>query len=271
MKPNTDELSRRNFLKWGGGFLSLVAGTFVSASGLAKVMDKVTPPHPLGPFFPDEGDEAHVIRENPDFSVPISMANDNDLTFVKGRKGKARGQVVYLRGRVLGLTEGQPTPLPGAVIILWSADESGRYNHRGDAENTKFSHPRTGKMIARKHDANFQYWGRSLSDKNGDYWFKTVVPGFYPADLRNRWYRPPHLHIMILAPGYPQRVTQLYFKGDQIQEIDFIQELNAKDFLLRNPRIPTEDQESLIIEYKKDLLGKIDDGLVGDYNFVIPA
>lgn len=269
MKPDKENLSRRKFLKWGGGFLSLVAGTFLSVPVLAKVMNRATPPHPLGPFFPDEGDEEHVVRENPDFSVPISMANDNDLTFVKGHKSKAKGQVVYLRGRVLGLEKGGATPLPGAVIVMWCANQSGRYNHRGDSENTKFSHPGTGKIIARDHDENFQYWGRSITDKNGDYWFKTVVPGFYPADLKNNWYRPPHLHFMILAPGFPQMVTQLYFKGNEILGNGFIQDLNAKDSLLRSSRLTPEEQESLIIDYAKDPSGKIEDGLVGEYNFVI--
>ena len=249
----------------------MMAGTLVSQSALAKVLARATPPHPLGPFFPDDGDEAHVIRESPDPNLAISLANDNDLTLIKGHEGTALGQVVYLKGQVMGLSEGDLKPLPGATLILWCAAASGRYNHKGDAENTRFSHPKTGAKIEREHDENFQYWGRCIADKNGEFWFKTIVPGFYPADLRSRWYRPPHLHIMILAKGFPKMVTQLYFKGDKIRENDFIQELNSKDFLLRDRRIAPLEQESLIVEYKKDSTGKVNDGLVGNYNFVISA
>ena len=86
-----------------------------------------------------------------------------------------------------------------------------------------------------------------------------------------QWYRPPHLHFMIMAPGVPQLVTQLYFKGDQITDNDFIQQLNARDGILQSKRMSRKEQESVIIEYKKDPSGLLTDGLVGQYDFVLTS
>ena len=79
-------LSRRNFFRAGLG----TAGALVAAKTFAQ--ECVTTPtadQPLGPFFPRAGTPVDPIRENPDQDLPIYLANDNDLTFVKGRKGKA--------------------------------------------------------------------------------------------------------------------------------------------------------------------------------------
>lgn len=264
-----DNLSRRNFLKTGLGALGTVAGTLATSSAFGRALKLNTPVQPLGPFFPDDGDPVHEIRESPDFSLPISQANDNDLTFIKGQKGKALGQVVNIKGKVLLDKDGRMEPQSGALMILWNASASGRYNHRGDSRTPKFQHPETGTWLERNHDENFQYWGRCITDEEGNYSFKTIVPGFYPADIREGWYRPPHLHFMISPPGLPPLVTQLYFRGDQIKNNDFIQQLNAKDFLLRSKRLNALQQESLIVYYRWDPSGKITDGLVGEYDFIL--
>lgn len=251
------------------GALGTVAGTLAAGSAFGQIAKLKTSKQPLGPFFPDEGDPVHEIRESPDFSLPISEANDNDLTFIQGHKGKALGQVVNLKGKVLVDRKGKLEPQSGAVIILWNASAGGRYNHRGDRDTPRFKHPETGEWMERTHDENFQYWGRSITDEGGNYSFKTIVPGFYPADINEGWYRPPHLHFMVTAPGVPQLVTQLYFKGNQVKDNDFIQQLNAKDPLLRNKRLNSAQQENLIVEYRADPSGKETDGLVGGYDFVL--
>ncbi|CAH1388198.1 dioxygenase family protein [Candidatus Nitrotoga sp. M5] len=270
MEKKSSSFSRRNFFKTSFGTLGAVSGTLAAKSVFGQALNLETPRQTLGPFFPDDGDPVKEIRENLDFRLPISEANDNDLTFLNGHKGKAQGQIVYLKGKVL-LNKGNGTrePQPGAVIIMWNASASGRYNHRGDTETTRFKHPKTGKLIERTHDENFQYWGRCITDKQGNYWFKTIVPGFYPVDLEDGWYRPPHLHFMVTAPAIPQLVTQLYFKGNQVIDNDFIQELNAKDGILRSGRLKAEEQENLVVKYQKDTTGKITDGLVGNYDFVL--
>ncbi len=234
--------SRRRFFKFGAG---LAAGL----TGVKAIADSCgirTGAQPLGPFFPRPGTPSIGVYDNPDPNLPPHLRNDNDLTFVKGVRGKANGQIATIKGRVL---DESCRPISGASIIIWQASASGRYNHRGDAQNFDFEHPITGKKITRQLDPSFQYWGRAVTNNNGEYIFKTVVPGFYPADLNSGWYRPPHIHFMISALGFNQLVTQMYFNSKAIPENDFIQDLNQKDFLLQSGSISNGQREKLLVNF----------------------
>ena len=269
MKADTNRLSRRTLLKWGLGYVGLLSGGHISSSSLAEMLNGPTPRQSLGPFFPDEGDPIDAIRENPAPGIPISQANDQDLTFVKGRQGKAKGQVIYLRGKVLSAKTGKA--IPHTVIIMWSASASGRYNHKEDDGMLSFPHPTTGEIIHRTYDGYFQYWGRAVTNEHGDYWFKTIVPGFYPIDLESGLYRPSHLHFQLLPPAQPKLVTQLYFRGDQIPNNALNQELLPKDVVILDAGLTPKEQERVIVDYAPDTSGEMSDGLVGHYDFVIPG
>ena len=110
----------------------------------------LTPPQTEGPFYP----------------IANQLDEDNDLTFVTGRAGKAQGQVIYVVGQVW---DRQCRPLKDARVEIWQASAQGRYRHPGDQGNPV------------PLDQNFQGWGDSLTDKEGRYLFKTVHPGQYPA------------------------------------------------------------------------------------------
>ena len=255
------KLSRRNFFQVGAG----AAGALVAGGSTAYACLRATAAHPLGPFFPQQGTPAEVIREADDPHTPLHLANDNDLTYVKGRDGKAQGQVVYIDGTV---RDAECQPLPAATLIIWQAAASGRYNHKGDAQNQDFRHPVTGALIHRTHDPHFQYWGRATTDAEGNYSFKTIVPGFYPANLARGWYRPPHIHFLVMAMGLPQFVTQMYFSGEQIADNDFVQELNAQDFLLQNAGITAAQRRELVVAFAVD--NQRQDGLVGQFDITLP-
>ena len=241
MKENN---SRRRFLKYGAG----VATAAVASKALSSTCNIKTGEQPLGPFFPKPGTPKKVIRENSDPNTPIYLANDNDLTYINGQFEKADGQQVLITGVVI---DKKCKPIPDANIIIWQASHSGMYNHQGDQDNLDFKHPETGKLIKRKMDHNFQFWGKTTTDKHGNYSFKTVVPGFYPADIDSGWYRPPHIHFMVSAMGHQQLVTQMYFKGDTIRNNKFIQKLNQKDPLLQSSGLSKTEREALVVEFKR--------------------
>ncbi|PJA78559.1 MAG: hypothetical protein CO149_03360 [Nitrospirae bacterium CG_4_9_14_3_um_filter_51_5] len=268
MKAEPNGLSRRTVLKRGMGFVGLLAGGLISSSSLADMPNGPTPRQSLGPFFPDEGDPIDAIRENPAPGIPISQANDQDLTFVKGRRGKAKGQVIYLRGQVLSARTGQA--IPHTVIIMWSASASGRYNHKGDDGMFSFPHPTTGEIIHRTYDAYFQYWGQAVTNEQVDYWFKTIVPGFFPIDLQAGIYRPSHVHFQLLPPRQPKLVTQLYFRGDQIPNNELNQKLLPMDVVILDAGLTTIDLERVSVDYAPDTSGEMSDGLVGHYDFLVP-
>ena len=259
MKQNAKSLTRRRLFQWGIG----TAGTLAASSSIAKVCGVQTGEQGLGPFFPRPGTPVDPVKENPDSNVPIFLSNDNDLTFVQGRDGEASGQRVIVKGI---LTDDECNPISGATIIIWQASESGRYNHKGDAANTDFKDPRDGKLIKRTLDPFFQSWGQATTNEKGEYEFKTIVPGFYPADLQNGWYRPPHIHFMVAATGFTQFVTQMYFRSDAIKDNDFIQELNEKDFLLQGNNLTDAQREELIVDFneQKDM-----EELVGTFDLKI--
>ena len=256
-----DKLSRRRFFRWGLG----TTGTLIASQAWGQVCEegKQTAIQPLGPFFPQDGSPKKDVREDEDNQLPIHLANDNDLTFVKGHPGTAKGQIVYVKGV---LSSKDCKPIKGATIIAWQASSTGQYNHTGDDKNADFIHPKTGQTIHRELDENFQYWGKAITNENGEYSFKTIVPGFYPADLDNQWYRPPHIHMLVRAMGHENLVTQMYFSGKDIHGYEFIDELNQKDFLLQNPNLSKEQKKNLIVDFKVDPEGAITDGLVGTFN-----
>ncbi|HEV3409093.1 MAG TPA: hypothetical protein VG095_02275, partial [Chthoniobacterales bacterium] len=68
-----------------------------------------TPRQTGGPFYPTRRGES-----------------DADLTQLEGRSGRATGEVIYVRGRVLD-EDGQA--IPGAVVEVWQANTHGRYDH----------------------------------------------------------------------------------------------------------------------------------------------
>lgn len=254
MKPTNK--SRRNFFKITAG----LAGAMATTKAAARMCSINTAEQPLGPFFPRPGTPTQPVREDQNPDTPIYLANDNDLTFIKGKNGQALGQQVLVNGK---LTDKDCKPISGASIIIWQASASGRYNHQGDDQNEDFTHPITGQKISRTLDPNFQYWGRTTTDGQGLYDFKTVVPGFYPANLNSGWYRPPHIHFMVSALGHEQFVTQTYFRSPLITDNDFIQELNKKDLLLQSENTSDEQREKLIIDFApsfkgSELLGRFD-------------
>lgn len=252
-------VTRRQLLKevyrFGG---ALAAGMFLSGCNRPeRVFEQV-----LGPFFPDPGDPVTPIRELGNPSAPYPLSNDWDLTQIKGHDRSAQGQVVLLSGHVLD-PAGQA--VPHASLMLWQAAATGRYNHQGDSVAHSFRDPR-GKVIERTLDPHFQYWGHCVTDDQGRYQFKTVLPGYYPADLGSGWFRPPHLHFIVQAAKFPELVTQTYFRGEALADTDFYQQLNASDYILRDPALSHEEQERLIIEYAP---GQTPGVLQGAFDFIV--
>jgi protocatechuate 3,4-dioxygenase beta subunit len=88
------------------------------------------------------------------------------------------GAGLVVSGRLLGAPDCRP--LSGGRIEWWHADASGRYDdaHRG-SQTVK---------------------------ADGTYSYTTDFPGKYP-------WRPLHIHVKALAPGYRPLTTQVYFRS----------------------------------------------------------
>ena len=189
--------SRRRFLyNLGAAGIGLTAAM---SNGAASEACKVnlTPRQPEGPFYP----------------VDERLNNDNDLTQVDGKSEVAKGQKIYIKGIV---TDQNCAPVENALVEIWQACESGRYDHPGDSNNSA------------PLDPNFQYWGQMATKVDGSYIFKTVIPGSYAASAS--WIRPPHIHYKVSAKGYRELITQMYFVGQKYNDSDLIlNDLSAED------------------------------------------
>lgn len=153
-----------------------------------------------GPFYPDK----------------LPLDTDNDLLLLNDSATPALGEVAHLTGRILS-SSGEP--IRNAVVEIWQADSTGAYIHtRGRREQM---------------DKNFQGFGRFLTGSTGEYYFRCLKPTKYVG-------RAPHIHYAIYQNGKRMLTTQLYIKGNP---------LNEKDFLFKEAKT-AEAKATLVADFK---------------------
>lgn len=137
----------------------------------------------------------------PDFSKLRLGRLDNDLLRNFDNGGSPVGERIIVAGRVC---DQYGKPVPHTLVEMWQANAGGRYRHKND----RYLAPL---------DPNFGGVGRTLTDRDGYYSFRTIKPGPYPwRNAPNDW-RPAHIHFSISGPAIATRlVTQLYFEGDPL-------------------------------------------------------
>ncbi len=126
---------------------------------------------------------------------------DNDLIRNYAKSGEPIGERIVVHGRVL---DEESRPVSGTLLEFWQANAGGRYRHKKD-------------VYLAPIDPNFGGCGRTLTDADGVYYFRTIKPGPYPwRNFANSW-RPAHIHFSVFGTGFAQRlVTQMYFEGDPL-------------------------------------------------------
>jgi protocatechuate 3,4-dioxygenase, beta subunit len=84
------------------------------------------------------------------------------------------------------------TPLAGASVYVFHTDIRGYYS--GDTTNS--TNPRLS--------------GTMRTNAQGKYEFETIKPGPYPSARV-----PAHIHYVVKAPGYKDRIFEIVFEGDE--------------------------------------------------------
>lgn len=171
-----------------------------AAPGLFAEALALTPRQTEGPFYPDK----------------LPLDTDNDLLIVNDSATPALGRVTHLTGRVL--TE-SGEPVRNALVEIWQVDNNGCYLHSGSSDKDK-------------QDAHFQGFGRFLTGSKGEYYFRTIKPVPYRP-------RTSHIHYAVHVKGRPKFTTQLYVKGEP---------LNEGDGILRSVTDPRQ-RENIIREF----------------------
>ena len=178
MKPN----HRRKFIK------QAITGSLVGLWGSQVLAQTqlVTPRQPEGPFYP----------------ITPQADKDADLTRVAGKSGTAQGEIIQVYGQV---TDQNQRPIKGATLDIWQANSFGKYHHPHDDSEAPI-------------DEHFQAWAILKSGHNGQFSFKTVLPGAYPLGAKNQ--RTPHIHMKIGKHGYVPLLTQMYFPDHPLNARD---------------------------------------------------
>jgi protocatechuate 3,4-dioxygenase, beta subunit len=147
-------------------------------------------------------EEFHRL-DGPVFGEDALAELDSDLT--RQHEGEPLGERIIVSGRLL---DDGGRAIPNALIEIWQANAGGRYRHEVD------QHPAP-------LDPNFSGAGRTLTDGEGNWRFVTIKPGSYPWGNHHNAWRPAHIHFSVFGRAFTQRlVTQMYFPGDPLQELD---------------------------------------------------
>jgi protocatechuate 3,4-dioxygenase beta subunit len=179
--------------------IALGAAAFSTRGLFAEELVR-TPPQMEGPFYPDH----------------LPLDTDNDLLIVNDEITPAVGEVTHLTGRIL---DAKGEPIRNATVEIWQVDHHGAYLHTGSSNRDR-------------RDSNFQGFGRFLTGRAGEYYFRTIKPVPYPG-------RTPHIHFAVKIKGQEQFTTQCYIKGEQ---------RNEQDGLWRSVRDP-KARDAITVEF----------------------
>jgi protocatechuate 3,4-dioxygenase beta subunit len=178
-------ISRREFLGFGS---MLVAAC---GSRVAGPRDAGAAPLAPTPYIADDD-------EPPPVCTGATAANIEGPFYKRGAPHRAvlvdqsdRGERLVIAGTVLTM---KCEPVAGAVLDIWHADATGRYDLDG-----------------------YHFRGALTTDAQGRYELRSIVPGRY---LNGDVFRPAHVHVKVRAARRRELTTQLYFAGDPYNDGD---------------------------------------------------
>src|SRR5882724_4407979 len=159
-KPQTFHIptDRRRFLR----SMAIASAGFTLPGYLAEALT-IAPSVTQGPYYPTP--------------ATMPLEKDNDLIYLNDTLTRATGKITYLTGRVL---TSSGTPVKGALVEIWHADNGGIYVYQ---KNTSSS-----------FDSHFQGFGQCITGEGGFYKFRTVKAGLYNGRTR-------HFHLAVTIPG----------------------------------------------------------------------
>ncbi|WP_336027253.1 intradiol ring-cleavage dioxygenase [Geodermatophilus sp. FMUSA9-8] len=146
-----------------------------------------------------------------------------------------KGTACLVSGQVTG-PDGEP--LAGATVDVWQTNEDGFY----DVQQPDVQPP-----------GNLR--GLFTADDDGRFWFRSVVPRFYPipddgpvgqllAATGRHPNRPAHLHFIVAAPGYRPVTTHVFVADSPYLDSDAV--FGVKESLVRD--VPEVDDPARAAE-----------------------
>jgi len=168
-------------------------------------MSEITPSQTVGPYFAYGLTPKGRCQWDPNGQYAWKeTVGDNLVT------PDATGEKIRIEGRV---TDGDGQPINDAMIEIWQADGQGRY-----AAAAGGARPNT----------QFKGFGRSATNKDGEYGFATVKPGVVPGPKGTT--QAPHILVAVYSRGMLRQVyTRIYFADEAANGSDPILALVPAD------------------------------------------
>ena len=161
-----------------------------------------TPWQTTGPFFhfglPWKGG-ADLTGDSDLGARPDLIQPEHEYGIAAKQPGRDRalGQRIEIFGHVWDNTG---APIVDCLIEIWQANAAGRYAHPEDARDDV------------PLDSAFIGFGRTASDKEGGFRFRTIRPGRAPGP--GNTLQAPHIALGLMGPGFLKRLaTRIYFPG----------------------------------------------------------
>jgi protocatechuate 3,4-dioxygenase beta subunit len=191
--------------------------------GVSMLVDAINNRKPLGATESTVLGPFHVV-DSPvcELGDDIALVGDSPRCVVRGHVRTVDGQ-----------------PLPGALLDVWQADDAGHYDIQLPDELP---------------ERNLR--GLFTADDAGRFWFRTIVPQYYPIPddgpvgrmlhATNRHpHRPAHIHFIGGAEGFSPVVTHLFIEGSPFLDNDTV--FGVKKSLVR--AVQQIDDEDLARHY----------------------
>jgi len=132
-----------------------------------------------------------------------------------------KGEPLVVKGRVMD-TNGQP--VEGALVDVWQTNDDGFYD-----------------VQQKGVQPDWNLRGVFTTDKNGEYWFRSSKPRFYPIPddgpvgklLRSMGRHPnraAHIHFIVSAEGYDPVITHIFSPDCEFLDQDSV--FGVKDSLI---------------------------------------
>src|SRR5918997_347655 len=132
-----------------------------------------------------------ALADQGEFFQPDELGPlDHDLLRNYAQDGEPIGERILVHGRVQDETG---RGVAHTLVEIWQANAGGRYRHVNDHYLAPI-------------DPNFGGCGRTLTDEQGGYVFRTVKPGAYPFRNHVNSWRPAHIHVSVFGSGFAQRL-----------------------------------------------------------------
>jgi protocatechuate 3,4-dioxygenase, beta subunit len=147
-------------------------------------------------FLPKEATPSRLFSA--ELSVPDKFATSNNLVRKPGSFYVAVGEIIYIQGTV---TDSFGLPVDGAIVEIWQTNSAGKYQSLLEAGSSLI-------------DRNFTMSGRAVTDNLGNYYFVTIMPGFYLN-------RAPHINMNVYHEKFGKIETEMYFEGHPRNYTDF--------------------------------------------------